>query len=435
LDRYVFRSAGGACWHDGVMTTDPWTGTRDPMELRTVSGLTNLSVTTADADLSRAYDQLRDRFGVIAPVELEPGVPAWLVMGYREISEIMRNEALYSRHGSNWRWHQDGLLAPDSRLHAFTPKTPRLSSFGQDGDLRERLRRPLDDGLARIGEAGLTAQVERVCHRLIDTLGQEGEADLVSSYTSLVGFASIASMLGFTARDSQALLDDARIIWSVSDQTPAAVQRVGALLGAYITQRHEQPREDLLSWLVHHQDLHTPQEMTDTVFALLIAGHEWIVAWTTQTLLLLLDNRQVATRLRRGRMLLDDALDEVAWREPPMSNTPGLRFATQDVLRDDVLIRKGDALCMAIGAANSDPALHTGDPWDEVGNRSYLTWGAGPHRCPASRQARIITRVAVEVVLRNLDLQLTTPAHELAWSGSVWMRYKKTIPVRFRRHK
>ncbi len=43
------------------------------------------------------YARLRERYGPVAPIELEPGVEAWLVLGYAEMLELTRNEALFSK--------------------------------------------------------------------------------------------------------------------------------------------------------------------------------------------------------------------------------------------------------------------------------------------------------------------------------------------------
>ena len=147
----------------------------------------------------------------------------------------------------------------------------------------------------------------------------------------------------------------------------------------------------------------------------------------------LLTDKRFAARWTGGRIALDDALDEVLWREAPAANPPLPRYAMQDLELDGKLIRKGDALIMAVAAANQDPLVHTGNMWDEVGNRAHLAWGVGPHRCPASRQARIIARVAINRLLTELDLELAVQDHDLAWVPSPWVRHPQALPVRYQR--
>ena len=66
-------------------------------------GLTPLVLTTTSPDPRSVYRKLREEWGVVAPVELEPGVNAWLVMGWEEICHVVRRERLFSRNPRNWR--------------------------------------------------------------------------------------------------------------------------------------------------------------------------------------------------------------------------------------------------------------------------------------------------------------------------------------------
>ena len=93
--------------------------------------------------------------------------------------------------------------------------------------------------------------------------------------------------------------------------------------------------------------------------------------------------------MRRGRLDLDDALDEVSRRNPPAPHVLP-RFARQDCELGGRRIALGDALVPAVAAANADRAIRTDDPWEELGSRFHLTWGAGAHACPAHRIGPLI---------------------------------------------
>ncbi len=73
-----------------------------------------LSDITTARDPHKLYERLRDEWGPVAPMDLEPGVPAWLVLGYDEASSVMRNELLFSRNSRNWRYVQERSLPADS---------------------------------------------------------------------------------------------------------------------------------------------------------------------------------------------------------------------------------------------------------------------------------------------------------------------------------
>ncbi|PUB27155.1 cytochrome P450 [Promicromonospora sp. AC04] len=404
-----------------------------PVELTGLTGLTPLSATTGGADSQEIYNVLRGRWGVVAPVDMEPGVPAWLVMGHAEISEVMRNEAQFSRDPRNWRWHYDGLLSERSALLGISPREPRSSSYHHDGEKRRRLREPLDDGLAALSERTVVAQVEEVSMRLINSLGTSGEVDLVPEWAKKVGFLAVTSLFGFDDEVAEQMMADSARIMHHTVEAVEARTRMGHSLMAHVEARRAKGGNDLTATFVRHPSFHDDGEVADSMAVPLIAASEFLTAWIALTLRLLLTDKRFAARWTGGRVALDDALDEVLWREAPAANTPLPRYAMGDLQLDGKLVRKGDALVMAVAAANQDPRVHTGDVWDEVGNRAHLAWGVGPHRCPASRQARIIARVAIGRLLTELDLELAVEDHDVAWIPSPWVRHPQALPVRYRR--
>ena len=55
-----------------------------------------------DVDPGAVYERLRGTYGPVAPVGLL-GVPVWLVLGYTEVTEVLRNESLWRRDIRYWR--------------------------------------------------------------------------------------------------------------------------------------------------------------------------------------------------------------------------------------------------------------------------------------------------------------------------------------------
>lgn len=132
---------------------------------------------------SLVYERLRQQHGPVAPVDLL-GVPAWLVLGYRESLEVLQDDAGWPKGLEKWRARSEGRVA--GRLAARTvprgqpcadPGRPRIpaaahgvgrgpqavpgpaSPAGQavEGG-RRRLRRRTDQpgGAGRLARAGRT---------------------------------------------------------------------------------------------------------------------------------------------------------------------------------------------------------------------------------------------------------------------------------------
>jgi cytochrome P450 len=405
------------------------------VELAHVRALTDLSATTAGADPARTYEALRAQWGPVAPVQMEPGVPAWLVLGYQEFGAVARDEKLFSRDTTHWRLHREGLLPPGAAIWAYTPPVEKKpwSSFHHDGETRARLRRPLDDALDALPDKTVKQRTEWVCGLLLDRLdGDEGTVDLVREYATQVGFLSMASLFGFDSDTAEQMrLDSAVIMQEYGPQTAAARTRMGQALMGHVAARKAEAAVDLTSEFVRHPSFENGREVADSMTVPLIAAAEFLTAWVALTLRLVLTDERFSARWRGGRIDLDQALDEVLWRDTPVPNSCLPRFATKDAVLGGAQIREGDAVVLAMAGANRDPAMFTDDL--EVGNRSHLAWGTGPHACPARRQARLITRTAVQRIRQELTLTLDVPVDQIRWAATPWVRHPQALPARYRR--
>lgn len=404
-------------------------------ELAHVFPLTDLSATTAGADPARTYEALRAQWGPVAPVQMEPGVPAWLVLGYREFGTVARDEKLYSRDTTYWRLHREGLLPEGAAIWAYTPPVEKKpwSSFHHDGDTRARLRRPLDDALDALPDAAVKERTNEVCGLLLDRLdGDEGTVDLVREYAAVVGFGAMASLFGFDSDTAEQMRQDSAVIMQeYGARTADARKRMGQALMGHVASRQAEAAVDLTSEFVRHPDFHNGREVADSMTVPLIAAAEFLTAWVALTLRLVLTDERFSARWEGGRIDLDQALDEVLWRDTPVPNSCLPRFAVKDTMLGGALIREGDAVVLAMAGANRDPEFFAGEL--EVGNKSHLAWGTGPHACPARRHARLITRTAVQRIRQELTLTLAVPVDEIQWASTPWVRHPQTLPARYRR--
>ena len=394
-----------------------------------IEGRELLSDITAAPDPQVVYDRLRSRWGTVAPVDLEPGVPAWLVLGYDEAVGVLRNELLYSRDSRAWRYVADRLLPRDSAALALL--APGDGVHHVDGAEHRRLRAPVDQALAGIDEKRLARTVAVTCDAVIERLVARGEADLVRDYAVPVSVMVLADLLGLSLADAMRMheLTDA-LRSGTAAACPAAAEHEN-LVAATVAQHRAEPGDDLTTALIGHADHANDLEVMGAVGATFGMGHDGEVAWVASTLYLLLADPEFGARVRGGRLDLDGALDEVVRRYPPLPHLLP-RFALQDCDLGGHRIAAGDAVVAAVAAANADRAVRPDDPWEELGSRFHLTWGTGAHACPAHRLGHVISRIAVERILHRLgDAALAVPAEEITLSGSAWSRYPRSLPVRW----
>lgn len=55
------------------------------------------------------FERLRAAHGAVAPVDVL-GVPVWLVLGYREALEVLRNEGLWRKDIRHWKAFAEGRI-------------------------------------------------------------------------------------------------------------------------------------------------------------------------------------------------------------------------------------------------------------------------------------------------------------------------------------
>lgn len=394
-------------------------------------GFVPLSAATGAADHRAVYRRLREQWGNVAKVELEPGVPAWLVMGYRELLTITRQEQLFSRDARNWRDLNDGVVSPDSGL--LPMMAWRANVIGADGPEHRRLREPLDDGVARIDQRRTRRQVEQRCAGLIAEFAERGHADLVNEYATMVPMLAISSLFGLDAEQGHELLQALIALFGSQDNSQAGNRHFEEILLDTLRERAAAPRDDLTTAFLRHDNLRDEAEHLQSIVVMISAGNETVTAWISQTLRLMLTDPRFAARLQGGQLGIDDALDEALWREPPMNNMPA-RYALRDTELGGQYIRRGDVLILGIAAANDDPEIREADG-SEPTNRAHLAFSAGPHVCPAQVPARLITRTAVKTALHLLpDVRLSIPSEEMSWRPSPWTRVPVSLPVEFSTH-
>ncbi|MER8070406.1 cytochrome P450, partial [Streptomyces sp. NPDC094034] len=283
-----------------------------------------LSAATGASEPREVYRRLREQWGNVARVELEPGVPAWLVMGYRELLTITRQEQVFSRDARNWRDLNEGVVPPHSGL--LPMMAWRANVIGADGPEHRRLRQPLDDGVARIDQRRARRQVQSVCTELIARFSQRGRADLVNDYATIVPLLSIASLFGLDSAEGQELLRALIALFGSADDSQDGNRHFEEILVDALRRRQECPTDDLTTAFINHPNLRNESERIQSMAVMISSGTEGVNAWTSLTLRLMLTDPRFAARMHGGRLGVDDALDEALWRDPPMNNMPA-RYA------------------------------------------------------------------------------------------------------------
>ncbi|WP_159942683.1 MULTISPECIES: cytochrome P450 [unclassified Nocardiopsis] len=380
-------------------------------------------------DPAGLYEDLRRRFGPVAPILLDGDVPAWFVLGYRELHHVTSRPEWFARDCR--RWNQWDEIGEDWPLMPYVMWTP--SVMFAEGAEHQRRAGAIGDALDAIDRVDFRDLCQQVADGLIDTFSAEGEADLVGQYAHRIPAGVIARLYGLPEREVPAMVADVLLSLDVTADAGGAHQRVYGRLEDLVADRRRAPRADLPSRLLLHPAGLTDAEVVIDLLVILAAAQAPTGNWIGNTLRLMLVDDQFSVVLQGGRSSSGEALNEVLWKDTPTQNFIG-RWAVQACELGGRHIRRGDLLVLGLSAANADPRLHAG-VFDIYGsNRAQMSFGHGEHGCPfpAPETAGIIARTAVESLLDRLpDVRLAVPPDRLRWRPSVWMRGLFDLPVRF----
>ncbi|MEU3600189.1 cytochrome P450 [Streptomyces sp. NPDC006798] len=375
------------------------------------------------------YAELRREYGPVAPVTLAPGVSAWLVIGHREVLHVAREEQDFSHDPRRWSLPREGRVLPESPVMPVLGWRPAL--LYADGQQHRRMRTAVSETIAGLDGHELRRSVRAAAEELIAAFAPRGEADLVAHYAQKLPSRTVVRLLGLDERTGQ------QLIWAITGTVAAnadsanAGRRMSAILAGLVADRRRDPGPDLASALLGHPAGLSDDEVLHNLAVMFLAGHHTTVNWISATLRVLLCDPAFRSSLTGGHLTVDDALDLVLWRHPPTQHLPA-RYATRDLELAGRAVRAGDLLLLGLAGANQDPDVLPPNGVPVVGNRSHLSFGAGPHTCPAQDPARLITRTAVDTLHHRIpDLRISVPEPDLPWLRSPWSKGLAALPVRF----
>ncbi|KUJ65659.1 cytochrome, partial [Streptomyces albus subsp. albus] len=373
------------------------------------------------------YRSLRREHGPVAPVLLDGDVPAWLVLGYSELSYVTTHDELFARDSRRWAALREGAVPMDSPVLPMMIYRPNC--LFTDGAEHLRLRKAVTESLARLNSSRLSRDVERIADYLIDQFIERGTADLLNEYAKLLPLLLFNQLFGCPGDIGDRLTRSMSAIFDGQDVLRANAELTECLM-ELVALKRRQPGEDITSWLIQHPAGLRDEELKDQLVVLMGAGVEPERNLIANALLLMLAGEAPGAPERRGSgMLVEDALDDVLWNTPPIANY-ATHFPVQDIDLGGVTLKADTPVLISFAAANSDPGLT--DARQTLSKGAHLAWGAGPHVCPAKSPATLIALTAIEKILNTVpDLALAVPASGVAWRPGPFHRALVSLPVHF----
>ncbi|MFD5541897.1 cytochrome P450 [Streptomyces sp. NPDC127079] len=361
------------------------------------------------ADPYPVYAELRR-----TPVLHEEDGP-YLISTYHDIQALLHDPRISSDAANLSALGADELSGPEAT--GLPPSFIRM-----DPPEHDRLRRIANSSFGpphrprRI--ENMRGQLEEIVTELIDGLGDAREFDLVDQVAYPFPVTAICRVLGVPREDEPrfrtwvdpivAGLDpDTRTAADSEKAAQEARLQLGMYLNGLVEQRAREPRDDMLSDLVHSRGPDGPMttmEVLSTAVLLLIAGHETTVNLITNGMLTLLRHPEVLARLRDDPGLSVRIVEELLRYEPPVQLLPQ-RTCITDIEVHGVTIPKGSRIWLVLGAGNRDPQRFPDpDRFDpDRKDIQHLGFGSGIHSCFGAPLARIEAQLALAQLARRLD--------------------------------
>lgn len=273
-----------------------------------------------------------------------------------------------------------------------------------------------------------------ICRGLLDEFADGRSCDGSDDYAQHIPVLVIARMIGIPESDGvmfrrwiHELLEIGPFDKKVARK---ATEEIFAYFGAFVEQRRDDPREDLITFLVEAEMDGKPladHQISGGLFLLLLAGID--TTWSTigSALWHLGHHPEDRQRLAAEPELIDSAVEEFLRFYSPVTMA---RVITDEVEISGVPLCPGERVLLPFPAANRDPEfIEDADVFkiDRKVNR-HSAFGLGIHRCLGSNLARMEVKVAIqEWMARIPDFELTDPG-VVTWSiGQV--RGPRTIPL------
>lgn len=413
----------------GTAPGRPWA--RAPMRLHDPDEVPLLPDLLTAHDMDSAWSGVRKLWGDAGPVDMGAGVRGWLVTGYEQIVALARDSGMVTTDLTAWnrRGPTPALLRPFQLQPAGHPAQMVETASGPQ---HARLRGPLQDVLDAVETSEIGRVTSLVCQDLAGRLTGLPGADLMRDYATPVAHRVFARLLGLDWGTGRQVFELADALAAGTGDV-SGIDELSFLLGGR-AMRDAGGKLTPAGLLARHPDYQGAGESVGGMLSLAAGASLGVQAWLGQTLLRAVSEPGFYRRLTGGRLGMDEALDEVLWRASPVTVlAPRYALRAGHLFGEGTWVEQGDAVLLAAGAAASDPQVRGEGTWDGLGNRAHLAFGAGPHRCPAPGQARLIVRSAVETLLRLTEPVLATNAEQIRWTPDLRYRRPESLPVTFRR--
>ncbi len=267
----------------------------------------------------------------------------------------------------------------------------------------------------------------------VEQLREKGEGDVVGELFKPLPSLVVAHFLGVPQAD-RVVFDrwtQAIVAANATGDVLSAADAVGEMFGYFaglIEQRRAEPRDDMLTALVHGRiggAPISPAQMLGVGFTMVTGGNDTTTGLLGGAAELLTRHPDQRRRLREDPALYKTALEEFLRLTAPVQGLA--RTTTREVELHGKTLPAGVKVMLLYASANRDPREY-GDDAEECRIdrriRRHLTFSYGPHHCIGAAAARLQARIAIEELLTRCPDFVVQPENGRYAAGHFVRRYE-----------
>lgn len=362
------------------------------------------------------------------------GDDAWLVTRYDEVKALLADRRLGL---SNPNLGQSAKTA----ARGFMVALMAGDDFETEAPRHAQMRALL---VPRFSTRRMRLMKNRIEHHVDDLLDQLAASappvDLHRVLSFPLPTMVICDLLGVPLSDRERFGLWARGTFDQSDDQHSAntFQQVVDYITELVARKRTEPGDDILSELIAEQDgALSDAYIAQLGCAVLLFGYETTIVRIDLGTLLLLRNPGQRAQLAENPELAPAAVEEILRLGVGGKGSNALipRYAHSDITVGETVIRTGDAVMLAIGAANYDGrAFPDSDLLDLTRHKpkTHMAFGHGIRHCIGRTLARIELTAVFERLFRRLpNLRLAVPEESLRWQEHRITGGFDEIPVTF----
>jgi len=387
------------------------------------------------------------------PVHYDSNLDMWLVSRYEDLQTVVKDPATFSLE----RGYQEQYAKGFSDEFREIVIRDGGGFFGDpimtDPPYHTRIRKLMESAFTAHRVKELEPRITAIVAELIESFADKGEVDVVNEFSVPVTVRVICEQLGLEefARDKiqgWSLAVTAQIGRMQSHEQMIENARQICELQNYlikcIHERESEPREDMISDLVHARsdDSENPtlsfEEVVPLVRALLIAGNETTATAMSNLLFILATEPDIARQLADAvddERLLTRFVEELLRLEPPVRGLA--RMTTRETELGGTKLPAGAHLLLLFASANDDETVFP-EPREFDMTRGnlgrHVAFSSGIHRCVGLSLARMELRVAAREIVKRLDnIKLAIPVEEIRYLPTIATHSIERLPLTFTR--